>query len=291
MLTLLAHGGPPPAPGDAWSAWNLDPVLLAGLFLAVWLFVRGQPRDAARTTAFFGGVAALGVALVSPLEPVSGALASAHMVQHILILVVAAPLLAFSAPATTLLRGAPRELVRAGARLGRAVGLRPRRLRLLQNPVVAWLLNVGVLWTWHASVLYEAALRSEPLHILQHLSFLLSGVLVWRVVVGPDRVRVVAGAGVLLVFALAIQNVLLSALLTFAEEPWYASYADTAPVWGLSHLGDQQLAGAIMWVPTGLVYLLVALHLFSSWLEQTDREGSEQPAGSSTSATRCAPSD
>ena len=277
MLTLLAHGGPPPAPGDAWNAWNLDPVLLAGLLLAVWLFVRGQPRDAARTTAFVGGVAALVVALVSPLEPISGALASAHMVQHILILAVAAPLLAFSAPATTMLRGAPRRLVRAGAHLGRAVGLRPRRLRLLRNPAVVWLLNVGVLWSWHASVLYEAALRSQALHILQHLTFLFSGILVWRVVVGPRRVRVVPGAGVIIVFALAMQNVLLSALLTFSQEPWYGPYAETAPLWGLSHLGDQQLSGVIMWVPTGLIYVAIAMHLLRSWLEQADLEGRERP--------------
>ncbi|MDQ3538332.1 MAG: cytochrome c oxidase assembly protein, partial [Actinomycetota bacterium] len=112
MLTVIvAHAGQPPAPHDLWSAWNLDPLLLAGLCLAVWAYRRGQaggrPRavDTRRARCFGAALVAVAVALISPLEALSSALASAHMVQHLLLVLAAAPLLALAAPSSTLLRG------------------------------------------------------------------------------------------------------------------------------------------------------------------------------------------
>jgi putative membrane protein len=279
LIPILAHPGQPPAPHDLWAAWNLDPVLLLGFLLAVWAYRRGQtggPRranDTRRARCFAVALAALVLALLSPLDALSSALASAHMVQHLLLVVVAAPLLALSAPSSAILRGSPLAVRRASGRWRRRLGLTPRNLRTLGHPAAVWLLHVGVLWFWHAAIPYDAALHSEPLHILEHASFLVTAVLFWRVVIGTRGTgRVSNGLGVLLVFAMAMQSVFLSVLLTFAPEPWYAGYATTTAPWGLDPLTDQQLAGVIMWIPAGGIYLAVALALMVSWIRSTERD-------------------
>src|SRR5690606_16368504 len=105
-----------------------------------------------------------------------------------------------------------------------------------------WALHVAVLWAWHASATYDAALRSEPLHVLEHALFLVTAILFWRLIVGVRGLgRVPNGLGILLVFGMAMQSVFLSLLLTFASEPWYAGYATTTSAWGLDQLADQHL--------------------------------------------------
>jgi cytochrome c oxidase assembly factor CtaG len=136
-----------------------------------------------------------------------------------------------------------------------------------------WLLSVGVLWFWHAAVPYDAALASEPLHLTEHASFLVTAVLFWQVVVGVRGVaRVSGGLGVLLVFTMAMQSLFLSVLLTFARTPWYSDYAITTAPFGLDPLTDQQLAGVLMWIPAGGIYLAVALALLVSWIRASERE-------------------
>jgi putative membrane protein len=279
MLTaVVAHAGQPPAPHDLWGAWNLDPVLLGGFAVVGWAYWNGQagggPRDAGRRRArcFTGALGALGIALLSPLDALSGALASAHMVQHLLLVLVAAPLLALSAPSSALLRGSPLAARRAVGRWRRRLGLRRASLRALGHPALAWLLGVATLWFWHAAVPYDAALANPFLHAVEHASLLGTAWLFWRSVIGPRSPgRVPNGLGVLLVFGMAMQSVLLSLLLTFAEAPWYASYATTTAPWGLQPLADQQLAGVIMWIPAGLVYLGAALALLATWIRAAER--------------------
>lgn len=278
MLTsILAHPGQPLAPHDLWVAWNLDPVLVAGFLLAALAYRRGRtgrPRrdiDTWRARCFAGALVALGVALLSPLDALSSALASAHMVQHMLLVLVAAPLLALSAPSSTLLRGSPLAVRRASGRWRRRLRLTHRNLRAVGHPAAVWLLHVGVLWFWHAAVPYDAALDSASLHILEHASFLVTAVLFWHAVIGtrnPERVS--NGLGALLVFAMAMQSVFLSLLLTFARTPWYSGYAETTTPWGLEPLADQQLAGVIMWIPAGAVYLVTALTLLVAWVRATE---------------------
>ncbi|MDQ3529999.1 MAG: cytochrome c oxidase assembly protein [Actinomycetota bacterium] len=280
MLTVvLAHAGQPPAPHDLWGAWNLEPALLLGLCAAVWAYRRGQTGglrrkvDTWRARCFAGAMVAVGVALLSPLDALSGALASAHMVQHILLLLVAAPLLALSAPSSTLLRGSPLSVRQAPGRWRRRLRLNRGHLVALRHPATVWLLHVGTLWFWHAAVPYDAALDNELVHILEHTSFLVTAMLFWRVVIGARSPgRVPNGLGVLLVFGMAMQSVFLSVLLTFARTPWYAGYAATTRPWGLAPLADQQLAGVIMWIPAGLVYLAAALALMVTWIRSTERE-------------------
>lgn len=275
----------PVTPQDVWGAWNLDPVVLSVVFLALWAHRRGRtgatgrPMDRWRGAAFGVALAALVVALVSPLDALAGALASAHMVQHVLVLLIAAPLLAWSAPSSIVLRGAPLSLRRITVRWRR--GLRPgtRRVLALGGPVAVWLLHVLVVWTWHSAVAYEAALANGWVHIAEHATFLATGVLFWRVVVGPraGASRVPPGLGVLLVFGMAMQGVFLSALLTFANEPFYPSYGGSTAAWGLDPLADQHLAGVLMWFPGAVVYLGVALVLLVTWLQGLE-DGQVAPA-------------
>jgi cytochrome c oxidase assembly factor CtaG len=280
LITVLAHTGRPLQPHDLWGAWNLDPVLLSGFVVAVWVYRRGQVggrqrrADIWRTRYFAGALVAIGVALVSPLDAMSQVLASAHMVQHVLLVLVAAPLLALSAPASVLLRGSPLAVRRAVGPWRRVLGVTHANMAPLRHPITVWLLHVATLWFWHARVPYDAALSNEAVHVVEHASFLVTAVLFWRVVVGARGVgRVSQGSGVILVFAMALQSVFLSVLLTFARTPWYAGYAATTKAWGLDQLADQQLAGAIMWVPGGLVYVAAGLALTVAWLRTAARDG------------------
>src|SRR5439155_14282040 len=127
----------------------------------------------------------------------------------------------------------------------------------------AWLLALVALWVWHLPSLYQAALRNEPIHALEHGSFLGTSVLFWWTALSPGgRRRLPRGADVLYVFTGGFQGAALGALLTFASVPLYPFYAHTVGPWGLSPLQDQQLAGVIMWIPSGVIYLAVASGLF-----------------------------
>jgi putative membrane protein len=275
---MLAHAGRPAAPHDLWAAWNLDPLLLAGLVFVAWAYRRGaaggrrRQVDAWRARCFTGALVVVGVALISPLDALSGALASAHMVQHVLLLLVAAPLLALSTPMDTLLRGSPAAVRQASMRWRRRLKLTRGNLRPLRHPAAVWLLHVGTLWFWHAAGTYNAAVEHHLLHVIEHASFLVTGLLFWRVVIGAREAdRVSNGFGILLVFAMAMQSVFLSALLTFARAPWYGAYAVTTKPWNLDPLADQQLAGVIMWIPAGLVYVGAGLGLLVAWIRSTER--------------------
>lgn len=275
---LLAHGGAPPAPHDLWGAWNFEPTLVLGLLLVGLAYHRGRPRSPAVTSlwrrrAFAAALGTLVLALVTPLDALAGALASAHMVQHVLLILVAAPLLAFSAPSSALLRGSPPAMRQVSSRWRRRLGVARDGLRGVRQPVVLWLAHVATVWFWHAAVPYDAALGNRVLHIVEHAMFLFTGVAFWHVVLssrgGPSRVS--PGLGVLLVFGMALQSAFLSALLTFAPSSWYAGYATTTAPWGLDPLADQHLAGAIMWVPGGFVYPAVALMLMVGWLSGLEK--------------------
>jgi putative membrane protein len=288
----LTHPGQPLAPHDLWGAWNLDPLVLTGLLLAALAFRygfghgRARPIDRRRARYFAGALVVLAIALLSPLDALSGALASAHMVQHLLLVLVAAPLLALSAPGATLLRGLPGRLRRDLGRWRRRLRLTRARTGALRHPGTVWLLHVGALWFWHAAGPYDAALGNEIVHAVEHASFLITGVLFWNVVVASRRHPATStggmspGFGVLLLFATAMQGVFLSALLTFAGTPWYDAYAETTRAWGLEPLADQQLAGVLMWIPGGVVYVIAALALLAWWIN-----GSEPPVRAKVTST------
>lgn len=278
MLSLVAHSGAPLRPHDLWSAWQFDPFVVVGLVAVAALHWRGwRPADgAARAWSWWIGWVALVLALVSPLDALAGVLISAHMVQHVLLVAVAAPLLAASAPGAALVRGMPGSIRRVAASAPSRLGLGIGALRLLRGPTARWLVFVGSFWLWHASVLYGAAVESDWVHALEHASFLGTGLALWSVIVGPRRVRVDRGRAVVMVFLLGLQSVLLATLITFATTPWYEPYSTPAPGWGLDPLADQQLAGVVMWVPSGLILTVVGIVILVRWLREIDDEDSRR---------------
>lgn len=275
-MLLLAHVGQPIAPHDLWGTWTLDLSLLAPLVATVLVYghtVRGLWRTGGRgagiserSVVLFGcGVLALVVALVSPLDALGESLFSAHMVQHLLLSLVAAPLLLLGRVHLGLLPVLPVRWRRRGAR-ALARGLRARPATFV---AVAVGLHIGTLLVWHLPVLYDAAVQHPVLHVTEHGSLLLSGLAFWTVM-GAARPRPVAVAG-LAAFLASLVSVLLAATMTAATSPWYASHLDTAPAWGLTPLADQHLAAAIMWIPGGIVYLTAAAAAVYRWIRADER--------------------
>ena len=277
-LALLVHEGVPLAPHDVWRAWALEPLVWMGLLLAAALYLRGWRglRGAARrrlgarrreAAAFWTGWLLLVVALVSPLHAMGGALLWAHMAQHELLMVAAAPLLVLGRPIVVSLWGLP-------ARLRRPVGSRLRRLQRVLHRLgrveVAWALHAIAVLGWHVPALYDRSVGSALVHSLQHTSFLATALLFWWSVLTEARLRARHGGAILSLFTTMIYTGGLGALLTIAATPWYGAYGAAAPLWGLTALEDQQLAGLIMWVPAGLSYLAGTLWLVLAWLRESE---------------------
>jgi cytochrome c oxidase assembly factor CtaG len=217
---------------------------------------------------FAAGIATLVVALLSPLDTMAEQLFSAHMVQHMLLAVVAPPLLVAGAPELALLWVLP---VAARRRVAQALRswTAPHRVWLIVTaPAFAWLIHAAAIWSWHAPALYELALASAAAHAAEHMSFVGTGMLLWWAILHPRGQRRTAYAvGILALFATATQTGILGALLTLTHRVWYPAQSAGAAVWGLTPLDDQQLAGLIMWVPVGLLYVVAMGVLFLAWVD------------------------
>jgi putative membrane protein len=257
-------------PQELGTAWTFDPPVVAGLVLSGWLYARGVRRlrqrvrpgrgiSRWRVRCFGAGLSATAVALISPMAAAGGALFSAHMLQHMVLMLIAAPLLVLGAPVRVTLWAFDREQRRAIGRVVRRPWLH-EVWRALTHPATAWMVHAIALWVWHLPALFTLTLRSEAVHAAQHVSFFATALLFWWVVAAPGRGRrLVGGAAVLYVFTTAVHTAALGALLTFLEVPLYPEYARGAALWGLTPLEDQQLAGLLMWVPGGILYLTAAL--------------------------------
>ena len=257
---MLAHTAVTPA--GLWGAWPFDPLVMVALVSAVVAYARGyrrrRRRSAAVAASFACGILALSVALLSPLDAAADALFSAHMTQHLVLVVVAAPLLVVGRPVTTMMVGLPAGARRTAARLRGAVtasGLSGA----LRKPVVAWTLLTISLWAWHTPLLYTAALENGAIHAVEHASFLLTSMLAWSVALSGRPANALGALGrALFLVATALQGAVLGALLLFARTPLYPVHGRGPWLWGLTPLEDQQLAGALMWIPPSVVYLAVA---------------------------------
>ena len=284
---VLAHAGRAPEPHDLWSSWTFAPVVIVGLALGVWCYARGVRRlwRAAgtgrgmapwRIASFAGGILAVALALLSPIDPVATALFAVHMTQHMLLVVVAAPLLLAGDPGLATLWSLDVGARRRATAWWRGARALPAAWRVLRIPLVAWTLHVATLWAWHLPTLYGAALRDERVHVAEHAAFFLTALVFWYPIVERTRSRSRLGTAVLYLFAAALQCTLLGAALTFARHPWYVGHYATTAAWGLTPLEDQQLAGLIMWIPASLAYLvalvpcvLPALRSSPRWAEPT----------------------
>ena len=227
-----------------------------------------------RTILFLGGLAAILAALASPIDALALDLFSIHMVQHMLLIVVAAPLLLLGAPVRPLLRGLPgafrRAVIRpiAGDRAVRAV------LHAVRQPLVAAALYVVGLYVWHIPAVYGGAIDHPALHAAEHLWFLGTALIFWSVVIDPEPFRATLPYAARIVFLLlvgAAQNTILGGLLAFSTRLFYLHYATTTAAYGIDAVGDQRLGGAIMWVPGDLIFLAGASLSFFLWLQSEEQ--------------------
>lgn len=285
----LAHGStvpPEPTLATLVGGWSFDPTialpLLASLAVYLWLVRRvdrahpGNPVPRGQVACFVGALVAIEVALQSGIEAYDTTLFSVHMVQHILLMFVAAPLIALSAPITLLLRAVDHRW-----RVGLIVPiLHSRALRVLAFPVVSWVVFAAVMWGTHFSPLFEAALEDPLVHDLEHLLFLGSALLFWWPVVGrdPGPWRMPHPARIVYLFLQMPQNTFLSVAIYGAGAPLYAHYATLGRTWGPTVLADQQAAGAIMWVAGDLTFLVAILGVAAAWLRAEERDTARREA-------------
>ena len=261
---VAASGGyPGPEP------WMLAPMLLAaGLYVLGLARLHGRSGPGRRELrrrglVFAAGLGALAGATLSPLHALGARSFTAHMAEHELIMLAAAPLLAWSRPLSVMLWAFP-----AGGR--RALAALPRSTagaglwRFFTEPVLATVLQAAALWIWHLPSLFDLALKSEAWHGAQHLAFFVTACLFWSSILSPRRSPWTAAA---LLFVTSMASGALGAFMALSQSPWYAPYAALGlAAFGLTPAQDQQLAGVLMWVPGGLFHALVAVVLIAPQL-------------------------
>jgi len=263
------------APGWSFEPWVVLPLLISALLFALgWrrLYARSSHGAGAlkRRALLFGlGWLTLAGTVVSPLHEAGGQSFTAHMLEHELMMLAAAPLLVASEPLAVMLWAFPsgaRRPLGAASKSGWVAG----PWKTLTDPIVATIAQAFALWVWHAPVLFDLALEHEGWHVAQHLSFLVSALLFWSAMLHRRAGKGLA-AGCL--FATSIVGGALGAFMAFSESPWYAPYAalGLAP-FGLTPAEDQQMAGLLMWIPGGMVHALFALALIGTMLRAQPRE-------------------
>lgn len=281
-MMVLAHGagdGPLPGLGSALTA--------AGLLVAAWLFLDGALAVRAvarlRTVLFLAGLAVVGVALLSPIETYADDLLVVHVAQHVLLVLVAAPLLVLARPLPMLLRGLPSRLRSPLLGSGRGRALRLGRGRLLAPAAAA--AHVLVLWGGHVPVVYDAVLRSPVLHGLEHALLLSTGALLWWAVLDPAG-RSVGGtaARLVAVASSAAAGIVLGVALLSSPRAWYEGH-EQAWRWGLAPLDDQHAAGALMWAAGGPGYALAGALVVVRVLRREPRGGRSTGSGGAAAET------
>jgi putative membrane protein len=272
----FAHGG-----GTVVAGWSLDPLAIGTVLILDLAYLvgmrrlrgRGSTRPAWLDWSYHAGMLVLLLALVSPVSTFGDELLVVHMAQHLLLVLFVPPLLVWGQPLVPLLWALPATLRRsAGRYYARSHRLR-RLVVLLLNPWLVWIMHAGAVWLWHLPAAYQAGLRSETVHIAQHLTFLLTALLFWWVVIHPVPHRRSLGYGltILYLFAAMVQSSLLGSLLTLARRPWYPLYVYADRPFGWTVLDDQRAAGLIMWVPTGWLYAAAILGVLMAWTQAGER--------------------
>ena len=224
----------------------------------------GRGIRVAQALRFALGWLALAAALLSPIDALSGDSFAVHMIQHELLMVVAAPLLVLGRPLEAWASALPRSVNRVFAGIAR-FGALQWLWRLITEPVGAWCLHALCLWAWHLPVLFDAALVDTRVHVMQHASFFGSALAFWWAVFGRGA-RLPTAISMASLLTTMMHTGALGALLTFAPTAWYPHYAHGA--FGWSALEDQQLGGLVMWAPGSLAYLAAALAIAARWLRE-----------------------
>jgi putative membrane protein len=254
------------------TSWTLEPgaILLigalGGVYVTRWRRVRARhgPRAApvVRLLSFLGGLLALVIALISPVDRLADQAFMMHMVQHLLLLDIA-PIALICGLTKVLLRPVTRRL----QRIEEAAGP-------LGHPVFAVVVYVALMWLWHVPALYDAALEHSFVHVLEHVCFLSVGVLYWWHLLSPIRSRQRLGGMGAVVYMLSTKLFvgLLGIGLTFAPEPLYAFYKQQTPIWGLTPSDDESLAGGLMALEQSIVMGIALVWLFVNALAESEAE-------------------
>jgi putative membrane protein len=255
---------------------------------------RGPQRDADasegwRTAAFVGGLLAILVALDTPIDNLADKLFWVHMVQHVLLIAVAPPLLAISRPWMRMWRGLPLAFRRDAAHTYTGARWRPlrRAVRFVGDPVPSWLIFNVTFIAWHLPPLYDAAVRSQPVHALEHVMFFATALVLWtRVIYSPPWRSPLSELGrIVYLTSTLVVGWVLAIVLALATSPIYSAYADQASrPGGISALTDQQLAAGVMWVPGSLAYTIAIVVIAYRWLEPSGSRARTRlgPAAKST---------
>ena len=259
------------------TQWNWEPSIVVGTALIVGLYLyalnslrkRYYPAERVKTgqtVAFLLGMFIMFLALVSPLDELGdGYLFSAHMLQHLCLTMVGPPLLLVGTPAWML-----KPLLH-----NRALFL---IAKFFTYPAIAFFLFNADFWLWHVPPLYNATLENQFIHILEHLTFIIFGVLNWWPIYSPleeGLPRLSLGGRILYLFLSGMPMVALGAGLTFAP-PLYAPYLAAPRIWGLSAATDQQLGGLIMWVPVNLAYIVMVSIIFIRWMQKQEAKQTQE---------------
>jgi putative membrane protein len=278
LVPCLALAASAVTPGF-WD-WSFDPPLVLVIDLAILYWFGNRRTCASARTAtqrrlrhayFYAGLAVLAIALASPIERLSTQLFWVHMVQHVLLLVVAPPLIVLARPWVRLWRSLPLSARRwLGRELscGRLTWLR-RLSAALGRPLPAFMLFCGVVLGWHVPVMFEATLRSEALHALEHTLFFLTALTFWKQVIDSPPLHSLLSELQRIVYLIGAMVVMwiLAVVLALAPEPLYGSYAQMASrPGGISALADQQIAAGIMWVPGSITFVIVLFVYVHRWL-------------------------
>lgn len=256
--------------------WDWEPSVIVGcIALLAGYLALTRGRDRLRCAIFIAGDLILLLALVSPLDTLSdNYLFSAHMVQHLFLILIVPPLF---------LLGVPREIFDRALEVGWVRKLE-RRLR---QPVLAWTIGTAVLVFWHIPRFYDLTIANEGIHVLEHLSFLVAFTIFWWPVLAPrEESRLKPLASVIYLFAGMAANSILGIVITFAPAGFYTAYlhpsdpygwlATIRNQWGLTPRLDQEIGGILMWVPGGIVYLIAILSVLGAWYKRPQTE--EAPA-------------
>ena len=279
---VLAHGPVPPDPptlGSLLLGWTFAPLptlaIVGSIVWWIWAVRRVDAQHPAnrvprqRTLAFLGAMLALSFALISGIERYDTTLFSVHMVQHVLLVLVVAPLLALSAPVTLVLRLSSQ----ATRRRWILPVLHSRAMRAVSFPVTAWLIFAGVMWASHFSGLFDLALENPLVHDLEHGLFLVSALLFWWPAVGLDPApwRIGHPARIAHVFMQMTQNTFLAVVILNATGVLYPHYATLGRPYGIDPLADQRLAAGVMWLAGDLIFLAAIMLLVAGWMRADAR--------------------
>ncbi|HVC57743.1 MAG TPA: cytochrome c oxidase assembly protein [Stellaceae bacterium] len=271
---------------DPWLAWPLTPDITGSVLLTGWLYIAGQRQSARledgwsttlRQFAFFGGLAALFLALQSPIETISDHQFLMHQVEHMLLRTTAPLLLVLAAPQAALLRGLPgwarRWIIRPlfASRVVRPLGV-------LGHPAIATMLFVGTTYFWMIPRFHDEAILDEPIHYLWHTTLLLSGLIFfWRLLdPRPRPLGASLGVRLFMFWVASIGNILLGSYLSFKHQVLYSAYAQMGRLWAIAPASDENIGGLIMWIPGSMMFVGTAMLMIYRWAQQEERSFARQ---------------